>query len=264
MRERLLPAAVVLACLGSGAALPGCVLAEAIAGALGGGEDAEAPVVQRYFGLDGKRVGVVAAIDPRLAREQPELGAALETLLADRFARHVPAAGVLPPAEVAAWRLKHPWWESVPPGRVTDGLGVERLVRVEVSAFRTNRSGNANVLDGLLDTAVQVYELDGRAGPAGAADPDRPVFLDRVRVSFPDDSELGIPVLGDSGDPGPNGIATPGGPDAAAVVQQLLATWIRRAGPLFYDQDEARKRDERRAKERADAVSLPAMREASA
>ncbi len=260
MPDRLAQRAVLLACLLGAAALPGCVLVEAIAGAFGGGEDAEAPVVQRYFGLDGKRVAVVAAIDPQLAREQPELGAALEALLADRFARHVPAAGVLPPAEVAAWRLKHPWWESVPPGRVTDGLGVERLVRVEVSAFRTNRSGNANILDGLLDTAVQVYE----GGSGSAPDPDRPVFLDRVRVSFPEDSELGIPVLGDSGDPGPNGIATPGGPDVSAVVRQLLATWIRRTGPLFYDQDEARERDERRAKERADGAFSPPVYEASA
>ena len=239
---------VVLACAGAG--LSGCVAIEAVAGVFGGAEPEEAPVEMRYPGLQGRRVAVVAALDPALARRFPDLGPALEALLADRFARHVAGAQVVPPADVADWRRHNPYWETVPPGRVTDKLAVERLVRVEVADFRTRQAGNANILEGLLDTAVQVYEAvpPGEARPG--IDPDRPVFAGRVSVRFPEDSELGIPRLGDSGDPGPGGIATPGGPDESAVARQLLATWIRRTGPLFYDQEEARKRDERRAKER--------------
>ena len=234
---------------------------EALAGAFGTGPGEEAPVEMKYAGLEGRRVAVVASLDPALARRNPDLGPALAALLADRFARHVPGARVLPPEEVAAWQRTHPWWESVPAGRVTAGLGVERLVRVEVSTWRTTQGGNANVLEGQLDTAVQVYEDDAAAPPGGqgVGDPDRPVFLERVSVRFPEDSEMGLPTLGDSGDPGPEGIATPGGPDRAGVGRQLLATWIRRAGPLFYDQEEAEERDRERAQQRAalDAAAGP-------
>ena len=285
-RPATLRFALALTVSAAAAGLGGCVAVEAVAGALGGGPAEEAPVQMRYAGLEGRTVAVVASLDPALARRHPDLGPALAGLLADRFARHVPGALVLPPEEALAWQQAHPFWESVPPSRVTAGLGVQRLVRVEVAAWRTTQAGNAAVLEGRLDAAVQVYEAaptpapgsgsnapgsDASGGGAsgggtsgggtsggGASgggtsggDPDRPVFLERVSVRFPEDSELGLPTLGDSGDPGPNGVATPSGPDQVAVGRRLLLSWVRRAGPLFYDQQEARERDRRRAEGRS-------------
>ncbi|BAM02410.1 hypothetical protein PSMK_02510 [Phycisphaera mikurensis NBRC 102666] len=233
--------------------LGGCVGVEAVAGIFGGGGAGDVRVVQRSHDLDGRSLAVVAAVDPETKRRHPGLGPALEALLALRFARHVEGAAVVPPEEVTGWQREHAYWETAPPGRVAEGLGVDRVVRVEVSEFRTRQEGNAWVLEGVLNAAVQVYEAEGTAGAAGLGDPDRPVFLERVTVRFPEDSPVGLATLGDSGDPGPGGAATQSGPDEAAVKKNLLAAWLRRVGPIFYDQKEAQKRDRRRERERADA-----------
>lgn len=241
--------------------VPGCVAIEAVAGIFGPRPNNGPVVEMRYAGLENQRVAVVASIDPALARQQPELGLALEALLADRLARHVPGIGVLPPEQTRDWLTANPWWETIPPGGVTRGLGVQRLVRIEVAGFRTRQNGNAAVLEGSLDTALQVYALPGTGGDAigsfGNGDPDRPVFADRVVVRHPDDSELGIPNVQPSSDPGFEGVSTPSGPDEAAIARTLLASWIRRAGPIFYDQEAAQERDRERAKEKAASRALP-------
>ena len=166
------------------AAFTGCTLLVAAGGMQQNFEyQKEIEVLPEYEGLEHRTVAVLVDSDLALRYERPSLVPELAVNLSQSIAKHVTGVRVLPPQRVLQWQYQTPEWNLIPRGEVAAQLGVERLVWVDLQAFRLHPPGNSFMWDGLAEAEIGIVEEGGLDGDD---------FADawRIRATFPDVTSL--------------------------------------------------------------------------
>lgn len=176
-----------LSLLSGVALLPGCVV-----GALIGGmaesykENSTRAVSAEYEGLRGKSFGVIVTGDRVLQGTDPSLFPRLTNRITGRLVdptSNLGATGVIPPVVMLEFQLSNPDWIAWSYEKITEHLGVDRLIFVELIEYRLNEVGNSYLWDGLAAARVGVVEADGML-------PNEFSFTKTVQVPYP--SEKGM------------------------------------------------------------------------
>lgn len=165
-----------------------------------------------YAGLEGKSYAVVAVVDRAVQAEFPGLQPSLVQRIDQRIAQEVAASHHIPGDQVTLYLSNNPQWVVWPRGRLTEELGVDRLVFVEINEFRTNEPGNDYEWDGLAWATVSVVE-------GGSTDAE--VFRKDIRVRFPDQKGVGPDEINQTG-----------------IASVLISRLVDRVGWLFYAHEE--------------------------
>jgi hypothetical protein len=169
------------------AALSGCAIASLVGGmAESARRTGSHQVYTEYDGLKGKSFAVVVAVDRAIESEAPGLSSRLtgriNILISNAHAAMEDGATAAPRVDRLLKLLyNNPSWVAMPRSEVADMLGVERLIVVDVAAYRLHEPGNQYVWAGVAAGTVSVYESDGPL-------PDDAAFEKAISVSFPDGS----------------------------------------------------------------------------
>jgi len=141
-------------------------------------------VYAEYEGLKGKSFAVVVAVDRVIEGESPGLSARLtgriNTLIASAHAKMEDGATAAPRVDRLLQVLyNNPSWVAMSRGEVAEMLGVDRLIVVDVAAYRLHDPCNSYIWSGVAAGTVSVYESDGPL-------PDDAAFEKAISVSYPD------------------------------------------------------------------------------
>ena len=168
-------------------------------------------VLAEYDGLRNTTAAVLVDTDMMVMYEYPTAVANICVNLSRRLAQNVEGIGVLDPTFVLDWQYQTPGWQSLPYGDMCDELGVDRVVWVDLFEFRLNPPGNRWQWDGAASATVGIVEIDGFDADSFAESYD-------VTSTFPNVPELGRESA-----------------TASQIETGLLATFVQKAGWLFYD-----------------------------
>lgn len=172
------------------------------------------PVAAQYTGLIGQKVAVLVQTSETTQFRFPESKRAVTNAMTRSIAQNVEGVTVVPADTALAYQKQNPYWPAVPPSRLLDGLGVDRLIVVDVEEYRTQEPGNQYLWRGVIDALVAVYEAE-------APDPDDKSFEQRVRAEWPEGTTVGL---------------TEG--DDATIQTAALAKFTTRGAGLFFDYEE--------------------------
>ncbi|MEM1445907.1 MAG: hypothetical protein AAGF84_07625 [Planctomycetota bacterium] len=172
------------------------------------------PVAAQYTNLAGKKIAVLVLISETTQFRFPESKRGLTNALTRSIGQNVEGVTMVPAETALAYQTQNPYWPAVPPSRLIDALGVDRLIVVDVEEYRTQEPGNRHLWRGVIDALVAVYEAE-------APDPDDKAFEQRVRAEWPEGTTVGM---------------TEG--DDATMQTAALAKFTLRGAGLFYDYEE--------------------------
>ncbi|MGH7245078.1 MAG: hypothetical protein ACREJD_16805 [Phycisphaerales bacterium] len=134
--------------------------------------------------LDGKSFAVLVTADRSIEEVAPGLSVTLVSRITQALAdtrSDSGTTGVVPPSMVIQYMYDHPGWRAKSMEDLAKDLGgVQRLIFVEVSEFRTNEPGNKYIYDGVAAGSVAVVEADSKLA-------DFYSFERTILVKFPDE-----------------------------------------------------------------------------
>jgi len=134
--------------------------------------------------LEGKSFAVLVTADRSIEEAAPGISATLVSRVTQILAdpnNDAGTTGVVPPAMVIQYMYDHPGWRAKSMEDLAKELGgVQRLVFVEVSEFRTTEPGNKYIYDGVAAGSVAVVEADSKLA-------DYYSFERTILVKYPDE-----------------------------------------------------------------------------
>ncbi|QDU71163.1 hypothetical protein [Mucisphaera calidilacus] len=149
-----------------------------------GYEDKE-EVDAAYLGLDGRRVAVLVAADDQILYQHPGASRLIAQSLGASLVTGLENVTLADPATVDAFTNDNPYWETLLPSKLIEGLGVDRLVLVGLYEYRLHEPGNAHVWRGVVSADVSVIEVESE-------DPDNAAFSSVVSVQYPPETQIGV------------------------------------------------------------------------
>jgi hypothetical protein len=212
--RRIFSVALLMLCA---VCLQGCA-AVAILAHMVLGPQKEVKVVAQYRDLSKKKVALVTIAHDRISKQIPvNLSKSVQKSLI-KVKDEIPGITLLSQGKVEQFKKKNPHWQTpaVTPEDWLKGLGVQRLVMIDLTEFRTHDEGNINVLRGRAAGTVAVYQVED-------ADPNQPIYFNNeIQIRFPEKAKVG-------GVPGPN-------PKAEKKIREgLYSKLSEEVAGLFYD-----------------------------
>lgn len=134
--------------------------------------------------LQGKTFAVLVSADRSIEEIAPGLTATMVSRISQALANpgnDAGTIGVVPPAMVLQYMYDHPGWRAKSMQDLAKELGgVQRLVFIEVTEFRTSEPGNKYLYDGVAAGSVSVVEADSDLA-------DFYAFEKSILVKYPDE-----------------------------------------------------------------------------
>jgi hypothetical protein len=176
---------MTLACLGlmMGMSL-GCSVPGFVAQAVAGGES-KVTVTAAYDGLANHSVAVLVSATDGIRAAHPTAVADTGRAVTSAIAAEVPGVHVVNPDQIARFLSDNPDWIVVPPGRLLERFGAERLVMVNLVQYSTHESGNRHLYLGRIAASVDVISAD-------APDLNNAVMRAEVTATYPDNGGVGV------------------------------------------------------------------------
>ncbi len=171
----------IAACLLLGALpLAGCQVGQLIGGMAASYERTGThEVAYEYGGLQDKSFAVFVGAGKEIQYEFPELVDGFAGGIAEKLAEEAGASGWVPYTAVGWYQSRNPHWEALSYSEITQDLGVDRLIFVDLYEYRLHRPGNPYLWEGVVAAKVGVVEADSSI-------PNEFIFERDVQVSFPD------------------------------------------------------------------------------
>ncbi|MDP6602085.1 MAG: hypothetical protein QGH76_07290 [Phycisphaerales bacterium] len=146
-----------------------------------------------YEGLEDRSVAVVIDMDLAIHYEHPGVASIIAEGVSARIQKEVPGVKVLHPGVVAQWQFRTPQWSAMPPGDIATALHVDRVVYIDLQAYRLTPHGNTWLWEGFSKGSIGIVEAgsfdgDGFADSleVEAAFPTRPNTLARSEANEDD------------------------------------------------------------------------------
>lgn len=173
-------------------------------------------VKAKYTGLEGKTFAVVVAADRAIQADFPNAVPLITREVSRRIAEGAPIkpAGVASPDDILRFQYQRPGWVAMTLSDLTQALGVERLVFIDLQEFALTEPGNPYLWAGQASAIVGVVEADSGLGSDFA-------FREFITVKFPDKDSVSPQEM-------------PG----ETVELELMRRFVNRAAWLFFDHRE--------------------------
>jgi len=142
-------------------------------------------VEAQYRGLDNQRVAVLVAADEYTLYRFPKAPAYTTKMVATSIQTNVPGARVADPRQILDFQARNPHWITYRYSDITKQLGVDRLVIIDLTEYRTHEPGNTHVWRGVMGASMAVVEADG-------ADPDDIAVSFDIHVQYPEEGAVGL------------------------------------------------------------------------
>lgn len=172
-------------CVVSGLSMSGCVIGTIVGGmAESYRRESTKTVKAETDVLQGKSFAVLVSCDRSIEEAAPGISSMLVSRITDRLADSkldAGTTGVVPPAMVLQFMYDNPGWRAKTNEDLGKALGgVQRLVFVELTEFRTKEPGNEYLYDGVCAGTVSVAETDSKLA-------DYYTFERSILVKYPDE-----------------------------------------------------------------------------
>lgn len=135
--------------------------------------------------LQGKSFVVLASADRSIEEAAPGITALLISRITDRLADtklDAGTTGVVPPSMVVQYIYDNPGWRAKSTEDLAKDLGgVQRVIYVELTEFRTKEPGNQYLYDGVCAGTISIAEADSKLA-------DYYSFEKTILVKFPDET----------------------------------------------------------------------------
>ena len=138
-----------------------------------------------YKGLENKRFAVLVDADDHTRYVHPHAVLDVSRTVTLKLVEHVRGAVPIDPHQIAQFQREHPFWQSLPYGRLIEHLAVDRLVLIDLVEYTTHEKGNPHVRQGTIVARVGTLEAE-------ADDPNNFVFLETVKAQFPPHRPIGL------------------------------------------------------------------------
>ena len=182
------------------------------------GPQKKVKVVAQYRDLSKKKVAVVTIASDLISKQIPvSLSKSVQKTLI-KVKDDIPGITLISQREVEKFKKNNPHWQTpaVTPEDWLKGLGVQRLVMIDLTEFRTHDVGNINVLRGRAAGTVAVYQVED-------PDPNQATYFNNeIQILYPEKATVG-------GVPGPNPKAE------KKILEGLYANMSEQVAWLFYD-----------------------------
>lgn len=167
------------------ASLPaGCAPAGWIAHGVAGGKR-KYNIEAEYLGLHDKSVAVLVAADPYVLYQHPRAPDMVSRALSRELVDKIPTVTITNPDQVQAYVKEHPHWTTAPYSELIAGMGVDRLLIVDLGEYRTNEPGNAHLWHGVISAHILVVEREARH-------PDNAAYSQHVVAMYPEGTTVGV------------------------------------------------------------------------
>jgi hypothetical protein len=172
-------------CAVSAVSLSGCVIGTIIGGmAESYRQESTKTVKPESDVLQGKSFAVLVSCDRSIEEAAPGLSAMLVTRISERLAdpgNDAGTTGVVPPAMIVQYMYDNPGWRAKSTEDLSKALGgVQRVIFVEITEFRTTEPGNQYLYDGVCAGSLSIAEADSKLA-------DYYTFERSILVKFPDE-----------------------------------------------------------------------------
>ncbi|MBY0113178.1 MAG: hypothetical protein K2Y21_10165 [Phycisphaerales bacterium] len=184
--SRTRPLLALCAGLAMAVSMQGCVVGTLIGGmAESYRKDSTKTVKPETDVLKGKSFAVLVSTDRSIEEMAPGVTAMLIARITDRLADATSDAettGFVPASMIIQYTYDHPGWRAKTNEDLAKDLGgVQRLIFVELTEFRTKEPGNQYLYDGVCAGTVSVAEADSKLA-------DYYTFEKSILVKFPDET----------------------------------------------------------------------------
>ena len=139
----------------------------------------------QYNKLHGKSIAVLVSANQEILGQHSTALIQTSRAVSERIADNMSDVKVMNPVEVIDWQKNNPYWYIAAYSDVLEGLGVDAVIVINLSEFRTHEPGNKYQWQGVMSGSVTVAD-------ATAPDPDDATFYQTVRAQFPEDSKVGV------------------------------------------------------------------------
>jgi hypothetical protein len=172
-------------------------------------------VTAEYHGLDGRSVAVVVDADHSTLYQYPTALLEVCTAVTNLIAANVPDVQTVEPRQIVDFQQRNYYWSTMQPAELAHRLGVERLVLITLTEYRTHEPGNVNLYRGVITGSLEVYETE-------SASPNRAAYASVVTAHFPN-TNIGVPNA-----------------DELTIRKGTLDLFALRAAGRFFDHEEPR------------------------
>ena len=177
-------------------------------------KDSTHEIKAEYTGMEDKRWAVVVMADRGVLADNPQLVDKMTADLTRRLIEGGVGKDAALPEDVLRFMYNNPRWVTMTYGELSQKLGVQRLVVVELLEYRLYEVGNKYLYNGRAKARIGVVEAD-------SAIPDELAFQKQVEVKFPKKDGMGVGDL-----------------PVAAVNTELARRLITRTAWYFFDHQE--------------------------
>ncbi len=180
MRHLITPPPLCLALLALVLLLGGCEFGAFIAP-----RERTYDVKAQYHGLEGKSVAVLVAADEHTLFRFPKAPEHTSKAVSGAIQGTVPGVRLADPRAILKFQRENPWWPTLHYSKIAEELGVQRLIVIDLSDYRTQEPGNAYIWRGVMSGNLAVMEADG-------SDPDEIAYTQDISVQFPEEGAVGV------------------------------------------------------------------------
>ncbi|WP_428389840.1 hypothetical protein [Mucisphaera sp.] len=138
-----------------------------------------------YTGLEGRSVAVLVAADDQILFQHPTADRLIGQQVSATLAQAVDNIRIAEPSQIRDFIEENPYWETLLPSQLIEGLGVDRLLLVGLYEYRLHEPGNAHVWRGIMSADISVIEAE-------AEDPDNASFATVIEAEYPTVNEIGV------------------------------------------------------------------------
>ena len=176
--------------------------------------DSTHEIKAEYTSMEEKRWAVVVMADRGVQADNPQLVDKMTVDLTRRLIEGGVGKDAALPEDVLRFMYNNPRWVTMTYGELSQKLGVQRLVVVELLEYRLYDVGNKYLYNGRAKARIGVVEAD-------SAIPDELAFQKQVEVKFPKKDGMGVGDL-----------------PVAAVNTELARRLMTRTAWYFFDHEE--------------------------
>ncbi len=138
-----------------------------------------------YPGLIDQRVAILVTADDPVLYRHPGAPEQVARAVGARLAQTVPGIVLMSPIQLADFQQRNPYWMTLLPDDLSQRLGVQRLIMIDLSHFSTNEPGDAHLWQGLITAEVSVFENPAKIG-------NTPAHRSTITAAYPDRPSIGL------------------------------------------------------------------------
>ena len=150
-------------------------------------------VEAEFSGLEDHRIAIVIFADQQVLYEYPFVRLTLSAAVSSELQRHLANVEVVDPACVIRYQDERLSWDAIEKTKLGHDLGADRVLYLALVQYTTREAGSLQIFRGRIYAEASLYDVSLDESAARIWD------CPEIRVTYPQDSPVGIPGDDDRG-----------------------------------------------------------------